>query len=63
MARQPQNFTSADAIADAIIGAIGKRIVLGLPLGLGKANLVANALYARAAADASRLSRRDRHWP
>ncbi len=53
MARQPQNFTDARELADAIIGAVGKRIVLGLPLGLGKANLVANALYARAAEDAS----------
>ncbi len=53
MARQPQHFTQADKLADAIISAVGKRIVLGLPLGLGKANLVANALYARAAADPS----------
>lgn len=53
MARQPQKFTHADALADAIIDTVGKRIVLGLPLGLGKANLVANALYARAAADPS----------
>ena len=53
MARQPQRFTDADTLADAVIGATGKRIVLGLPLGLGKANLVANALYARAAADPS----------
>ena len=53
MAKQPQHFTDADALADDIISAVGKRIVLGLPLGLGKANLVANALYARAAADTS----------
>lgn len=53
MARQPQHFTDAGTLADAIIGAVGKRIVLGLPLGLGKANFVANALYARAAGDPS----------
>jgi len=53
VARQPQHFTDADTLADAIISTIGKRIVLGMPLGLGKANLVANALYARAAGNPS----------
>ena len=43
----------ADSVADAIVAEAGKRIVLGLPLGLGKANNIANALYARAAADPS----------
>jgi acyl-CoA hydrolase len=46
-------FTSADAIADRIIADVGKTIVLGLPLGLGKANHIANALFKRAAADRS----------
>ncbi len=53
MARRPQHFTEPDTLAGDIIRAVGKRIVLGLPLGLGKANLVVNALYARAAADPS----------
>ena len=39
------------AMADAIIAEVGPRIVLALPLGLGKANHIANAIYARAAAD------------
>jgi acyl-CoA hydrolase len=49
----PGRFEDAGAVADAIIGRVGKNIVLALPLGLGKANHVANALFARAAADAS----------
>jgi hypothetical protein len=49
----PKLFTDPDAIADDIIRDVGKRLVVGLPLGLGKANHIANALYARAAADPS----------
>ncbi|MFZ3032536.1 MAG: acetyl-CoA hydrolase/transferase C-terminal domain-containing protein [Parvibaculum sp.] len=49
--------SSAEASVDAIIRDVGKTIVLGLPLGLGKANTIVNALYARAVADPSiRLS-------
>ncbi len=49
----PSRFDNPDAVADAIIARVGKDIVLALPLGLGKANHVANALFARAAADPS----------
>jgi acyl-CoA hydrolase len=38
-------------LVDHILDEVGKDVVLGLPLGLGKANHVANELYARAAAD------------
>jgi acyl-CoA hydrolase len=48
-----QKFASAEAIAERIIADVGKTIVLGLPLGLGKANHIANALFARAVADPS----------
>ena len=49
----PAQFDSADRLADAIIARVGKTIVLAMPLGLGKANHVANALFARAVADPS----------
>ncbi|MCV0396733.1 MAG: acetyl-CoA hydrolase [Rhizobiaceae bacterium] len=48
---RPVILSSADAVADRIVEALEGRIVLGLPLGLGKANRIANALYRRAAAD------------
>ncbi|BCJ90903.1 acetyl-CoA hydrolase [Terrihabitans soli] len=47
----PARFTDPEALADAIVRKVGRKIVLALPLGLGKANHVANALYQRAVAD------------
>ena len=47
----PRRFTDPDDIAEHIIRDVGTNLVVGLPLGLGKANHIANALYARAAAD------------
>jgi acyl-CoA hydrolase len=47
----PKMFSDPDAIAEDIIRDVGTRLVVGLPLGLGKANRIINALYARAAAD------------
>ena len=49
----PNHFKDADQLTDAILGRVGKNIVLALPLGLGKANHVANSLFHRAAGDAS----------
>jgi len=49
----PRRFTDPKLVADAIVAAVGHNIVLGLPLGLGKANDIANALYRRAMADTS----------
>jgi hypothetical protein len=47
----PKLFSDPDAIAEEIIHEVGSSLVVGLPLGLGKANHIVNALYARAAAD------------
>ncbi len=47
----PKLFTDPDDIAEDIIGDVGSNLVVGLPLGLGKANHIVNALYARACAD------------
>src|SRR6516225_2603278 len=49
----PKLFGDPEAIAEDIIRDVGKKVVVGLPLALGKANHVINALYARAAADRS----------
>jgi Acetyl-CoA hydrolase/transferase C-terminal domain len=46
-------FSDPEAIAEEIIRDVGTNLVVGLPLGLGKANHIANALYARAVADRS----------
>lgn len=42
-----------EACVDAILAQVGKKVMLGLPLGLGKASHIANALYRRAEADPS----------
>lgn len=47
----PKIFSDPEAIAEDIIRDVGTNLVVGLPLGLGKANHIINALYARAAAD------------
>jgi hypothetical protein len=49
----PKQFSDPEAIAEDIIRDVGKKLVVGLPLGLGKANHIVNALYARASADRS----------
>jgi hypothetical protein len=49
----PKLFSDPEAIAEDIVRDVGTNLVVGLPLGLGKANHIVNALYARAAADPS----------
>ena len=47
----PLHLSSADECVDRIIEAVGNRVVLALPLGLGKPCQIANALYQRALSD------------
>jgi acyl-CoA hydrolase len=49
----PVAFDDPARLADAIVEKVGKTIMLALPLGLGKANHVVNALYAKAVNDRS----------
>lgn len=50
---RPEHHEHAGRLADRIVETLGGRIVLALPLGLGKANFIANALFERAAADSA----------
>ncbi|MBI1260480.1 MAG: acetyl-CoA hydrolase [Rhizobiales bacterium] len=47
----PLRLASPQEVARAILARTGKQIVLAMPLGLGKANLIANALYDLAVTD------------
>jgi hypothetical protein len=49
----PEFYGDPETIAEHVIRDVGTRLVVGLPLGLGKANHIVNALYARAVADRS----------
>lgn len=51
--KKPVVFTDPDKMADFIIEKAGKNIVLGMQMGLGKPNNIANALYRRAKSDPS----------
>ena len=51
MSKRPQHFSEAKTVANTLIERLDGNIRLALPLGLGKANLIANALYERAAND------------
>src|SRR5260370_10995956 len=52
----PKTFDDPAQLADAIVEKVGKTIMLALPLGLGKANHIVNALYAKAADRTLRLT-------
>lgn len=48
---QPAFFSDVEKCVDDVIKRVGKTIVFGMPLGLGKANHVVNELYRRAKED------------
>ena len=50
---QPLIFDDLDSCVQAIIARVGKRLVVGTPLGIGKPNHLVNALYRRVARDPS----------
>ena len=43
----PKHFSDPEVIAEDIIRDVGTNLLVGLPLGRGKANHIVNALYAR----------------
>ena len=47
----PQYFDDVEASVDQALEVLGKKIVMGTPLGLGKPNQLINAFYRRAVAD------------
>lgn len=51
MSSTPQRHVDLGECVEAVISRLGRRIVLGLPLGIGKPNLVANEFFRRAARD------------
>ncbi len=51
MSARPLIVTSVETAVDEILTRLGRHIVLGIPLGLGKPVELVNALYARAKAD------------
>ena len=48
-----KHHTDPAALADEIVAETNGEIVLAMPLGLGKANVTCNALFARAMSDPS----------
>ena len=53
MSRSPEQFTTVAACVDRLVAHCGAELRIAAPLGLGKPNVLINALYERVAADAS----------
>jgi len=53
MSDAPRDLGTVEACVEHAIGAVGREIVLGAPLGLGKPNQLVNAFFRRAAQDPS----------
>ena len=51
--KRPVYYQDAEKCVDAVIEKVGREIILGLPLGLGKPNEFTNAIYRRAKNDPS----------
>lgn len=49
----PQMFDDVGEIVEETVRRVGKKVVLALPLGIGKPNLIANEFFRRARADGS----------
>ena len=49
----PQMFDDVGEIVEEALRRVGKRVVLALPLGIGKPNLIANEFFRRARGDAT----------
>src|SRR3954464_10282459 len=49
----PQLFDDVGEIVEDALPRVGKKVVLPLPLGIGKPNLIANEFFRRARADGS----------
>jgi acyl-CoA hydrolase len=49
----PLRFTAPDACVEGTLSRVGKNVVLGLPVAIGKPNTLVNAFVARALADSS----------
>ncbi len=50
-AKSPVYFEDVESCVEEIVSRVGERIVLGIPLGIGKPNPLVNALYRRVKAD------------
>ena len=46
--KRPVYYEDVDQCVEDVLRKVGKKIVFGMPLGLGKPNQFANALYKRA---------------
>jgi len=51
--QEPVRYDDVERCVDETLAHVGKRVVMGLPLGLGKPNPLVNAMYQRAKADPS----------
>jgi len=51
--KSPVYYQDVEKCVDDVISKVGKKIIFGMPLGLGKPNQFANALYQRAKKDPS----------